>query len=417
MSTQTKLDISFVRQQFPALKRDFVFMDNAGGAQVLSGVINRISDYLTNTNVQLGASYSVSQESGNRLDAATEKVAQYINASRKEEIVVGPSTTMLLRILSLTLSQQWGEGDEIIVSNSDHEANVSCWMDLRKKGIVVKIWKLNQHSMQFDLNDLQALLSSRTKLVTLVHASNILGTINPIKEISRLVHKAGALVCFDGVAFAPHRQIDVQGWDVDFYVFSTYKFYGPHQAVLYGKYDLLKSLDSFNHYFIGKEEVPYKLQPGNVNFELTYSLGAIPEYFEDLHDYHFPTQINNNPKEKHKKSFELIAEHEESLAKTLLSYLSGKADIRIIGETSADKSKRVPTISFVHNTLKSSAIVEQIDKFKIGIRFGDFYAKKIIEDFGLVEKDGVVRVSLVHYNTHDEVRKLIDALKAFFKEF
>jgi cysteine desulfurase family protein (TIGR01976 family) len=411
MPTQTKFDISFVRQQFPALKRDFVFMDNAGGAQVLQGVISRISNYLSNTNVQLGASYLVSRESDQRVDKATRCIADYINASRKEEVVIGPSTTMLLRILSITLSKQWQAGDEIIVSNSDHEANVSCWMDLREKGIVVKIWKLNPQSMQFDLNDLQSLLSPRTKLVTMVHASNILGTINPIKEIAALVHEAGALVCFDGVAYAPHRPIDVQDWDVDFYVFSTYKFYGPHQAVLYGKYNLLRSLESFNHYFIGKDDVPYKLQPGNFNFELTYSLGAIPEYFEALHDYHFPSEKQINSKEKRKRSFELIAAHEESMATTLLTYLSGNADIRIMGETSADKSKRIPTISFVHQKIKSSAIVEQVDKFNIGIRFGDFYAKKIIEDFGLVEKDGVVRVSLVHYNTLDEVRELINALE------
>lgn len=411
MSTQTKLDINFVRQQFPALKRNFVYMDNAGGSQVLGSVIHRISDYLSNTNVQLGASYQVSQESGKRVDEATEKVARYINAYRKDEVVIGPSTTMLLRILSLTLSEQWVAGDEIIVSNSDHEANVSCWMDLRKKGIVVKIWKLNSETMRFDLNDLQNLLSSKTKLVTLVHASNILGTINPIQEIAKKVHQAGALICVDGVAFAPHRPIDVQALDVDFYVFSTYKAYGPHQAVLFGKYKLLQELESFNHYFIGKEEVPYKLQPGNFNFELTYSLGAIPEYFEVLHDFHYPSETNVNFKEKHKKSFELIANHEEELANELLTYLSGKAEIRIIGEVSADKSKRVPTISFVHNTLKSSSIVEQIDKFNIGIRFGDFYAKKIIEDFKLDEKDGVVRVSLVHYNKIEEVRKLISAFE------
>lgn len=411
MPTQTKLDTSFVHQQFPALKRDFVFMDNAGGAQVLKGVINRISDYLSTTNVQLGASYLVSRESDERVDKATRCIADYVNASRKEEIVVGPSTTMLLRILSLTLSKQWQAGDEIIVSNSDHEANVSCWMDLREKGIVVKMWKLNPHTLQFDLSDLQKLLSPKTRLVTLVHASNVLGTINPIKEIADFVHQAGALICIDGVAFAPHRPIDVQDWDVDFYVFSTYKFYGPHQAVLYGKYDLLRSLESFNHYFIGKDAVPYKLQPGNFNFELTYSLAAIPEYFEALHDYHFPSEKQIDSKEKQKMSFELIANHEEELATKLLRYLSGKADIRIIGETSAAKSKRVPTISFVHQKLISSAIVEQVDKFNIGIRFGDFYAKKIIEDLDLLENEGVVRVSLVHYNTLDEVQKLINALE------
>jgi len=411
MPTQTKLDLSYVRNQFPALKRDFIYMDNAGGSQVLSGVIHRISDYLSNTNVQLGASYSVSQESGKRLDESTKKMAEYINAKRKREIVFGPSTTMLLRILSLTLSQQWKKGDEIIVSNSDHEANVSCWMDLRKKGIIVKIWKLNPESMNLDLSDLNSLLSPRTKLVSLVHASNILGTINPIKEIAKAVHNAGALICVDAVAYAPHRQIDVKDLDVDFYVFSTYKSYGPHQAVLYGKYDLLQSLESFNHYFIGKDEVPYKLQPGNFNFELTYSLGAIPEYFEALHDYHFPSETNIKPKKKHDKSFDLIAEHEEILASELLNYLNKNADIKIIGERSAGKYKRVPTISFVHHKLKSSSIVRQIDKFNIGIRFGDFYAKKIIEDLDLVEKDGVVRVSLVHYNTIEEVKKLIAAFE------
>lgn len=414
MTTQTKLDINFVRQQFPALKRDFVFMDNAGGSQVLSGVINRISDYLSNTNVQLGASYRISRESGNRLDESTKRLAQYMNAQRKEEIVVGPSSTMLLRILSLTLSEQWEKGDEIIVSNSDHEANVSCWMDLRRKGIVVKIWKLNPETLCFDLEDLEKLLSPKTKLVTLVHASNILGTINPIKEIADFVHKAGALICVDGVAYAPHRQIDVQELDVDFYVFSTYKLYGPHLAVMYGKYDLLRKLKSFNHYFIGEEEVPYKLQPGNFNFELTYSLAGIPEYFETLCDFHFPSDKILNAQEKRAKSFNLIADHEEKLTKKLLSYLSSKAEIKIIGEVVAEKNKRVPTISFIHNTLKSSFIVRKVDKFNIGIRFGDFYAKKIVEDLGLLPNEGVVRVSLVHYNTLEEVDQLINAFETVF---
>jgi selenocysteine lyase/cysteine desulfurase len=180
---------------------------------------------------------------------------------------------------------------------------------------------------------------------------------------------------------------------------------------MYGKYDLLKKLESINHYFIGKEEVPYKLQPGNFNFELTYSLGAIPEYFEALHDHHFSSETEIDSVKKHKKSFELIADHEEKIAYELLNYLSGKAEIKIIGELKADKNIRVPTISFVHNSMKSSAIVRKIDKFNIGIRYGDFYAKKIIEDFDLEKKDGVVRVSLVHYNTLEEVRNLINALE------
>jgi len=226
----------------------------------------------------------------------------------------------------------------------------------------------------------------------------VLGTINPIKEIAKTVHQAGALICVDGVAYAPHREINVQEWDVDFYAFSTYKWYGPHQSVLYGKYHLLKELESFNHYFIGKEQVPYKLQPGNFNFELTYSLGAIPQYFEEVYAHHFPEEERELASaQKISRSFELIAAHEERLAHMLLEYLNAKPQIKIIGDTSWDKSKRVPTLSFVHEKLRSSYIVEQVDPFGIGIRFGDFYAKKLIEDLGLVEKEGVVRVSLVHY--------------------
>ena len=295
------LDVNYVRKQFPALKKKFVFMDNAGGSQTLGKVMTRITDYLTNYDVQLGASYEVSANAGKVLNDAHQTIAEFINAKRHEEVVIGPSTTMLLRILSLTISSKWKKGSEIIVTNSDHEANVSCWTDLKKKGIVIKIWKVNKKTLQLEIDDLKKLISKKTKLVAVVHASNLLGTINPINKIAKVVHKAGALLCIDGVAFAPHRLVDVQKLDVDFYVFSWYKVYGPHQAVLYGRYDLLKKLDSINHYFIGRGAVPYKLQPGNFNFELTYSLAGISEYFTQLHDYHFPEAIEESNKKKLKK--------------------------------------------------------------------------------------------------------------------
>ena len=200
-----KLDLDFVRQQFPALKKDFIFMDNAGGSQALEGVMNRIQDYFTNYNVQLGGSYEVSAEAAVQLKKVHQQLAEYLNAKKVEEVVVGTSTTMLLRILSMSLSQQWKAGDEVIISNSDHEANVSCWTDLQKKGIVIKTWKVNPNTFEFDLDDLKTLLTEKTKLVAVVHASNILGTINPVKEFAKVVHEAGALICVDGVAYAPHR--------------------------------------------------------------------------------------------------------------------------------------------------------------------------------------------------------------------
>ena len=407
------IDIDFVRKQFPALQKDFVFMDNAGGSQVLGKVVERISGYLVHHNVQLGASYKVSAEAGKKLKYATSRITELLNASRDEEVVIGSSTTMLLRILSLTISQQWKKGDEIIVTDTDHEANVSPWMDLKEKGFEVKIWKVNPETLELDIEDLKKLMTGKTRLVAVTHASNVLGTINPIKKIAKEVHAAGALICVDGVAYAPHRKVDVQDLDADFYTFSWYKTYGPHLAVMYGKYDELAKLESINHYFLGKDTIPYKLQPGNMNFELTYSTIGIIEYYEELYRQHFEKN-SVDFSERLNKSFEIIAKHEEDLASLLLNYLKGIPEIRIIGNPSADASLRVPTISFVHETLKSDEIVEQVDEHRIGIRFGDFYAKKLIQTLGLEEKNGVVRVSLVHYNTKEEVNKLIKVFRTIF---
>lgn len=408
------MDIEYIRNQFPALQSNFVFMDNAGGSQVLGRVIERISGYLVHHNVQLGASYKVSAEAGQKLKYTTSKLAELVNASRPEEVVIGSSTTMLIRLLSISLCRQWKKGDEVIVTNTDHEANVSPWTDLEEKGITIRIWKVNPQTLKLEISDLHKLMNERTRLVCVTHASNVLGTINPIKKIAREVHKAGALICVDGVAYAPHRKVDVRELDADFYFFSWYKTYGPHLAMMYGKYNLLLKLDSINHYFIGKKDVPYKLQPGNYNFELTYGLLGIAEYYIDLFDHHFPENTSATASEKLSKAFELIAQHEEKLAQQLLDYLNGIPEIRIIGIPKADASQRVPTISFIHKKMKSDEIVKKVDDFRIGIRFGDFYAKKLIETLKLEEKNGVVRVSLVHYNTKEEVKKLIEAFKTIF---
>ncbi len=407
------MDIEYIRDKFPALKNGYTFMDNAGGSQILGTAIKNIQDYYLNYNVQLGASYEVSANAGKALLKSTEKVAQFVNASNPKEVIIGPSSTMLLRILSICISQNWAAGDEVIVTNTDHEANISCWKDLEKKGIVIRTWQVDPNSLDLSVENLKPLLSRRTKLVAVTHCSNVLGTINPIKEISQIVHEAGALICVDGVAFAPHRRVDVQELDVDFYVFSWYKVYGPHLAVMYGRLELLIGMPGINHNFFKAEDVPYKFQPGNYNFELTYSLKAIPEYLEDLYDHHFEgTKFNEV--EKYDASFVLIAAYEAQLAQELLSYLKSVPEIRIIGHSSADSNKRVPTISFIHKNLKSSEIVELVDKDKIGIRFGDFYAKQLIKDLDLEHYDGVVRVSLVHYNTLEEVVKLIESFKKIF---
>lgn len=405
------LQVDYVRQQFPALAGDWVFLDNAGGSQTLRQVVDRISEYLLTSDVQLGASYAVSQLAGERVLRARESVATLINAADSTEVVMGGSTSLLLRILSLCLSRGWQPGDEVIVTNTDHEANVSPWMDLQRQGIVVKTWRLRTDTLELHLEDLAVLLTPRTRLVALVHASNILGTINPIRAIADRVHASGAMICVDGVGYAAHRLIDVQALDVDFYAFSFYKAYGPHYAALYGKRDHLLAMPGINHYFIDGPDIPYKFQPGNVNFELSYGMLGLCDYLSDLAKLHDATAIEQSLRQRMICAFELISTHETVIGDRLLRYLKTKPHVRIIGSPDADQTQRVSTISFVVDGIDSATIPPQLDPHRIGIRYGDFYAKRLIADLGLIEQNGVVRISMVHYNTLAEIDRLIDCLE------
>lgn len=404
-----KLNVDFVRGNFPALNGDWAYFDNAGGTQIAEQSAHKITDYLLNTNVQLGASYEISQLSTEKVALANTLWSQAINASSPREIVLGSSTTALLQNLSRAMSHYFKPGDEIIVSNSDHEANIGPWLSLHEKGVKVKFWHINHENYRLELESLNDLMNENTKLVAFTHASNILGTINPVKEITEFVHSKNAMVCVDGVAYAPHRHIDVTGWDVDFYVFSLYKVYGPHYSLLYGKESILEELPGINHYFIEKDELPYKLQPGNVNFELAYGSTGILDYFNSVFNEHFSekdTVLNS----RLEKVFQLFADHEEDIVKPLMDFLNSKSNVKIIGEKSADKNLRVPTVSFTVEGRKSSEIPLIVDLQKIGIRWGDFYARRLIESLHISDIDGVVRISMVHYNTKSEVEKLISIL-------
>jgi cysteine desulfurase family protein (TIGR01976 family) len=405
-----ELDVEFCRSKFPALRQDFIFMDNAGGSHTLKPVVDKISEYLLNWDVQHGASYSVSQTATKKVENAVESLRELVNAKRKEEIIMGPSSTALMRIMSICLSREWKEGDEVIITNSEHEANGSCWTDLREKGIVIKYWKYNPETFELDLDDLEALMTDRTKLVSIVHVSNILGTINDIGSIAQKVHENGALIGVDGVAFAPHRRVDVRKWDVDFYVYSCYKTFGPHCGLMYGRYEVLAKLKGLNHYFL-EDRIPYKFQPGNLNYELTYGMSGVCDYLFELTETHSESPPRSNH-EGYKSAFQLIAKHEENLTKGLIDYLKGNEAVHIIGKATAELNERVSTISFIVKGSDSEEIVKKVDEYKIGIRFGDFYAKEIIKSENLIEQKGVIRVSLVHYNTMEEVNRLILALEA-----
>ncbi len=266
---------------------------------------------------------------------------------------------------------------------------------------------MNKDTYELELDELEKLMTEKTKLVAVTHVSNLLGTINPIKEITKFVHDRGAMICVDAVAYAPHRAIDVQNWDVDFYAVSLYKVYGPHHAALYCRYDHMEKLASLYHYFYGRDKIPAKMEPGNANYELSYSSGAITEYLMKLGEMAGATGTD---REKLVAAFEDIEKQETILCEKLLKYLSGRNDCTIIGIRDGSSPRRVPTVAFTVQDKDSEQICLAMDKHKIAIRFGDFHARRLADSLGLTQSNGAVRISLTHYNTMEEVEKLISAL-------
>jgi len=401
----TELDLNLVRSEFPALAGGTVFLDNAGGSQVLARVADRVRDYLLTSSVQLGASYAASQAAGEKVLAARRAVAELINAPEDDAVVMGGATTSLMFLLTTALRAGLKPGDEIIVTDSDHEANIGGWMRLRDVGAVIKVWHTNRETLALELGDLDTLLGPRTKWLAMTWASNILGTVNDVAEVSRRVHTVGGRVCVDAVAYAPHRLVDVLASGADVVVFSFYKVFGPHYAVLWGRRELLLQLPSLNHWFIGPEVLPYKLQPGNVNYELCYGCIGIRDY---LCDMGAALGSTGTARQCMQVAFDAFERHENALASQLLDWLRGRPGLRIIGRPTADDGLRIPTLSFVPEGITPEAVVRHVDTHGIGIRWGDFYARRLTEALGLPQ--GVVRVSMAHYNTHDEINRLIRAL-------
>lgn len=405
------LDLAFARAQFPALSdapHEWVYLDNAGGSQVLGTVADRVREYLLTSSVQIGATYGVSALAAERVRAGQAAVAELINAQRPEEIVFGASSTMMIRTLAQAIAPTWSPGDEVVVSMIDHEANIGPWLALESWGIVVRRWELNPDTMTLEVADLEALMTPRTRLVVCTQTSNICGEIVPVAAIAACAHRHGAQVCIDGVAFAPHRLVDVREWDVDYYIFSLYKVFGPHHAVLYGKYAHLLALANLSHHFVPADKVPGKLQPGNPNYELSYSATAIPDYLVEL-GRRSGAPAGATRRECIAAAWEAIAEHESRLAGDLLMWLQQHPGVRIIGPTSASTDVRVPTVSFVVDGRSSEETVRAVDPHRVGIRFGDFYSRRLIERLGLAP-GGVVRVSFAHYNSAGDLARLTSVL-------
>ena len=412
MIKNVSLDIEYVKNQFPAFKdplsSKWTFFENAGGSYVPHNVISHLNTFMTSTKVQPYADFDMSAIAGKNMDRATELFAEMINA-KKDEIIIGGSTTINMYVLSNALKHLIKAGDEIIVTNQDHEANIGAWRRLKESGVVVKEWKINPKNAELEIDDLKKILSKKTKLVAVTHCSNIVGSINNLKLISKIVHENNSFIIGDGVSYAPHGFPDVKDLDVDFYTFSLYKTYGPHLGLMYGKKEILDKLPNQNHEFL-EGDVPYTLNPGGPNHEELSSLIGIYEYFDDLYKHHFSNE-NISIRDKIKKINDLIAIHEEKIANPLLKYLDSNKDIRLIGKNKIENRNRAPTIAFTSNKYSSKYLSKHLIKNNIATRNDNFYAWRCLKALGINTEDGVVRTSMVHYNSEEDVDKLINAIK------
>lgn len=402
------LDTTFVRAQFPALRDDWALFDNAGGSVPLGSVIARVHDYMSRWAVQLGASY-LHSTTATQLVADGHAAMQRLIGADDGEVVVSSASTMNVRTLAAALRGWFRPGDEIVVSDLEHESNSGAWRALAADGVVVRVWEFDRETQELTLAGLDRVLTDRTRLVAFTHCSNIVGTIHDVAAFVRRIHDAGALACIDGVAFAPHRAVDVKALDADFYFFSIYKVFGPHLGLLYGKRELLLRAASQNHFFIAADDLPYKLVPGGANHELTASLPAIEEYLLAL-DAHHGRAADGTTLARTHRAFAHIAAHEAALAAPVLAFLAAHPRVRLLGLADADPARRVPTIAFTVAGRHASEIPPLLDKENIAIRWGHFYAHHAVTALELHEQGGVVRISMAHYNTPDEVARLLAAL-------
>lgn len=392
-----------VRSWFPSLASGFAYLENAGGSQVPGVVAEAIRDYMLTTYVQLGAGYPQSDRATEIVHEAHAFVELLVNAGAAGKVVLGPSMTALSTVLANAYAEVVKPGDEVIIAQTNHEANAGPWARLARRGVTVKTWRVDRESFQCPLGELAKLLGPRTRVVALPHVSNLLGEIVPVAEAARMAHEAGARVVADGVAFAPHRAVDVQALGVDYYLYSTYKVFGPHMGVMFGRHDALAEIEGPNHFFIAKDDIPYKFELGGVSHEGCAGLLALRPYLQLLGG---GGEWSRGAVER---AFSTMAALEHPLTERLLAYLRSRPDVKIIGSAHADE-RRVGTISFVHERIPSPEIAAAVNRQDIGIRYGHMYAIRLCEGLGIDPATGVVRVSLLHYNTEEEIDRLARAL-------
>lgn len=406
-------DVKACRAKFPGLNRQVagkpaVFFDGPAGSQVPASVADAVRDYMLRANANHGGAFTTARESDAILAEAHRAVADLLHTSDPDTVVFGANMTSLTFALSRSLGHSWKPGDEIVVTRLDHDANVSPWvLAARDAGASVRQVGLRPEDATLDLDELRNALTPRTRLVAVACASNALGTINPVRQIIGWAHTVGALVFLDAVHYAPHAALDVAGWDCDFLACSAYKFFGPHVGILYGKRPLLESLPAYKLRPV-PDRIPDRWMTGTQNHEGIAGVKAAVDYLAELGKQHAPNAADRRGALL--AAYEAIGAYESELCAHLLRGLAALPDVRVHGITDpARLAERVPTISFTHSKHPPRAVAEHLDRHGIFAWHGNYYALALTEALGL-EPEGMVRVGLLHYNTREEVDRLLAAL-------
>ena len=406
-------DVAWCRNQFPALGRcidgrPVAYFDGPAGSQVPRRVVDAVSDYMLWTNAERGGLGQISRESDAMIEAAHRALADLVGSDQPETIIFGPNMTTLTLGLSRALGRTWGPGDQIVVTRQDHDANVSPWvLAARDAGATVRQVGIRGDDCTLDIDELAELLSPQTRLVAVSGASNAAGTINPAAEIVRLAHGVGALVFVDAVHLAPHGLLDVHAWDCDFLACSAYKFFGPHVGVLWGRRELLEELPAYK-LRPAPDDLPGRWMTGTQSHEGIAGTMAAVEYLADLGRHLVPDAASRRAALQ--AAFTAITAYERRLAGGLLAGLAELPGVKVWGITDPERlDRRAPTVSITHHRLSPRELAAHLAERAIFTRHGNFYALPLTEALGL-EPDGLLRIGLLHYNTEEEVQRLLEVL-------
>ncbi|MBI5671195.1 MAG: cysteine desulfurase-like protein [Chloroflexi bacterium] len=412
-------DVQAVRARFPALNQDNcpVFFDNPAGTQVPQDVIDAVRNYYIYMNANSGGAFATSRRNDAMVRAVREHMADFLNAPSADEIVFGPNMTTLNFSLSRALAKTLQPGDEIVLTRMDHDANVAPWLRIAEDfNLTVRWTDIHTTDCTLDRDSLEAALTDRTKVVATVHASNAVGTINPVAQIAQMAHAAGALYVVDAVQSAPHIPIDVQAIGCDFLLCSAYKFFGPHIGVMWGRYELLAELPVYK-VRPSKNKPPYRWETGTPSFETIAGVGGALAYLESLGQAYGAAYAGEFPgytgrRLTLKTAMAAVGNYERDLAVHLIEMLQRVPGVHIAGITDRARcAERVPTVVFTKEGYTPLAVAEALAQQDIYVWDGNYYAQEIMERLGHGEH-GMVRVGLAHYNTHDEIDRLEAALRA-----